>query len=155
MAQVLSQHLTDTDSCESKHFGSLSELHQFDSLAKRLATERHSPNLVFIFGETTQAFDRFLFLIGCHPIMTHGLGFEETSLALDKVHTHKKTCDESMKTWLRSFCCAKCLDWIDFRVLPNKSAKSFKFEIDKLIHDRWYVNVITSLEFLVFDAKLR
>ena len=151
MAQVVSQHLTDTDSSESKHFGSLSLLHQFDSLATRLATEQHSPKLAFVFGETTQAFERYLFLIGCHLIMTHGFGFEETCLALDKVHTHTRRCVDSTKDWLRSLCCAKCLDWIDFRVTPKNVVNSFEF--DKIIHDERCL--ISSLESLVLIGEVR
>jgi hypothetical protein len=50
-------------------------------------------------------------------IMSHGLGFEETYLAFRPLHGFFKNTsylEIPVENTLRAFCCAKCLNWIDF-----------------------------------------
>ena len=129
------QVITSTKQC----FGSLSEIHEFDTAANSLAYRRNNAITLFEIVDDVDSKLRSLYLIGCHLIMTYGLGFEETYLCFKRFHTvfeeHAANVGESFATWLRSFCCAKCLDWINFRVSPNKSSVSHQMHIDNFVHD--------------------
>ena len=135
----LSKFLDEHDqSSPSSYFGSLLEVYRFDLMAKGLTAHQQGSKLVYVFGQGLHSHERCLFLIGCHLMMTHGLGFEETCLSLKpvlkKVNLHDAPCGELLKAWLRSICCAKCLDWIDFTVSLRSSEKN-SFQVDKLIQD--------------------
>ena len=127
--------LTPTRNSNEKYFGSLSEVYRFNLTATEQMTRCLDSKTVFTIGNEVE---QGLFLIGCYLIMNHGLGFEETYLSFKPFHEHLRryapTCGESFETWLRSFCCAKCLGWIDFRVLPQASP----FHIDQFVHDDRY-----------------
>jgi hypothetical protein len=69
--------------------------------------------------------------------MTHGLGFEEAFLSFRSFHELFQSYAEgvSVENVLRAFCCAKCLNWIDFKAASdaeNKPSKSIN--IPEFIH---------------------
>ena len=127
--------LTPHGQTYGKYFGSLSEVHRFNSAATEQMTRCLDSKTVFKVGN---ALEQGLFLIGCYLIMNHGLGFEETYLSFKPFHEYLRryapTCGGSFETWLRAFCCAKCLGWIDFRLSPQASP----FHIDQFVHDDRY-----------------
>ena len=103
----------ERDSAQSAAgFGSLIEVHRFDQAARCL-TERGS-SIVFLIGPGINQQKRDLFLIGCHLILTHNLQFEEACLSLKRFpgFIDDKFSEWSLATGLRSFCCAKCMDWV-------------------------------------------
>ena len=57
-------------------------------------------------------------LIGCQLIISHEIGFEAACLAFRPFDALiQSQCNSillSFETLLRSVCCAKCLNWIDF-----------------------------------------
>ena len=114
----------------SDHTGSfqpsyLAAIYRFDERINKVSLTNDGKKLVFVTRRDTQSRVRLSFLIGCHLIMAHGLGFEETSLAfrpLWELHEHISCSEKSVEKSLRAFCCARCLNWIDF----GKSVKALE-----------------------------
>ena len=105
------------ESTEStQYFGSFSAIQRFCSVTAKMIDKDRDSSIVFEIESAIYCPIPGLFIIGCHLIMTHGLGFEETYLCFKPFHkylkSHPPKCGESFEAWLRAFCCAKCLDWI-------------------------------------------
>lgn len=137
---------TEIESSSPFFYGSLSELHRFDLAMKASngSDVRHrGSNTIFLICGSAAMHMQCLFLIGSHLIMAYGLGFEETFLCLRHCHVLVDAGDldykEIFANKLRAFCCAKCLDWIDFRVVMQK----LPVQIDKFVHDE-RCNTITN-----------
>ena len=130
-------HQTYNESHSGKYFGSISELHLFNVKAAKQMAEYCDSEIVFAAEHSIDARD--LFMIACHLIAVHGLGFEEIYLSLKPFHEYLRRCTplcgDSFECWLRSFCCAKCLDWIDFRVSTEYILGAMPIQIDKFVHD--------------------
>jgi hypothetical protein len=122
----------DDTSC---HFASLSDIHRFDSMVKSMTSNNFGIKLLFHISRDPALQTRVLFLLGCHMILTCGLGFEETYLSFRQFHqTFEQYCSArgaSVEQSLRALCCAKCSDWIDLRVCDATR----KCTIDKFVHD--------------------
>ena len=106
---------------ERLHF-CLEEIHQFDSKLVCLTKNQSVVKLIaFLARNQIQKLPQ-LFLLGCHLIMSHGLSFEETLLALRPARDPEAAALNSvLDNALRSVCCAKCLNWIEFNVdAPNE-----------------------------------
>jgi hypothetical protein len=73
--------------------------------------------------------------------MTQGLGFEETYLAFNSMREIFEIYPQSQTYFqksLRAICCAKCLNWIDFRELAVRNDSKSRIEIDEFMHyARW------------------
>ncbi len=70
-------------------------------------------------------------------IMTHGLGFEEAYLAFRSLYGlfEKTASDEmSVEKSMRAFCCAKCLNWIDFGQHTMGSTPDHPISLDESDH---------------------
>jgi hypothetical protein len=113
----------------SFHPSDLSEICRFDSNVKSLM--QLNPKLKLIVCATNEIPQQvhFAFLLGCHMIMTLGLGFEETYLAFRPLHNLfaiQSTEEMSLEKSLRAFCCAKCLNWIDFGQGPSSCCGKYR-----------------------------
>ena len=96
---------------------SLSEIFRFNAMVAKISKLDAGLKLVFCAGPFVQSQVQLAFLLGCHMIMTHGLGFEEAYLAFRPLYgLFEQTSSEEMSVEksMRAFCCAKCLNWIDF-----------------------------------------
>jgi hypothetical protein len=128
---------THFNDCIMTNFG-LSDIFRFDDIVRSEAAKNSSgfKQLVNIGSDpVTQA--RSSFFLGCHLIMSHGLGFEEAFLSLRPLHALFEQFSQmgyiSVENSLRAFCCAKCLNWIDFRISTGND-----IQIDRFVHDvRW------------------
>lgn len=115
------------------------EVYRFDLMAKR--TEDMNPNtkILFVLNSDLVTNNILSFLIGSHLIMSHGLGFEEAYLSLRPIVSHFKNESAndgmSVENLLRAFCCAKCLDWINFQISPGLESREKELQIDKIICD--------------------
>jgi hypothetical protein len=77
------------------------------------------------------------FLLGCYLILSTGLGFEEACLAFRPLSETIDRCIGNVvfKNSLRALCCAKCLNWIDFRRdSESETMLHQQIEIDEFIH---------------------
>lgn len=95
----------------------LSAIFHFDAMVKRILNQHLLHKIIFCAGKDLEYQIELSILLGCHLIMTHGLGFEETFLAFRPLNSFFKQTsflDISLENILRAFCCAKCLNWIDF-----------------------------------------
>lgn len=133
----------------ARTFPTLNSIYLFDDMAKTIENTHKDIKLFFVVKDDVDDKIIISFLIGCHLVMSHGLGFEETYLSFKPWHN---TFDQymshqgiSLKHLLRSFCCAKCLDWIDFGISPSVGFVS-QVMIDKLIHDEGYVAELTLIQ---------
>ena len=138
------QEIVLTPSTQEQHmcgeyFGSLLDVHRLNSTISELMATHHDTRIVFTIKSSIA---QGLFLIGCYLIMKHGLGFEETYLSFKPFHEHLKryapTCGETFESWLRSFCCAKCMGWIDCRV-TSPYMDSSPVLIDQFVHDDRFI----------------
>jgi hypothetical protein len=96
---------------------SLSEIFRFNAMVAKISKLYAGFKLIFCAGRFVQSKVQLAFLLGCHMIMTHGLGFEEAYLAFRPIYGlfEETSSDEmSVEKAMRAFCCAKCLNWIDF-----------------------------------------
>jgi hypothetical protein len=122
------------------HFASLSDIYRFNDMATKLA-ENTGLKLLFNISREVQWQTRISFLLGCHMIMFYGLGFEETYLSFKPLHAifekYESSHGLSVSKSLRAVCCAKCLNWIDFRLpdLQVKTNGSSIIQLDKFVHD--------------------
>ena len=128
----------NTETCSEMSLSTLGGIYVFDDLVKNLELRNKDVKLIFIVQEDSKLLIRSSFLFGCHMVMSRGLGFEETYLSFKPWHHifQQFYTDHgiSVEHYLRSFCCAKVLDWIDFRFTPSTRSVS-QVMIDKVIHD--------------------
>ena len=116
---------------------SLVEIFKFDSLMQR-ATSSHVGNAQILvctgLDQPSQA--RLLFNLGCHLLMSNGLGYEETLLAF-RPFTTLIASHGPGQVWAESFwraiCCAKCLNWIDFKPMQAEGTCAM-LNMDEYIH---------------------
>ena len=147
------------DSSTTMYLGSLSEIQFFNSKAAEYVAKYHDFESKIVFTTESTIDARELFMIGCHLIINHGLGFEETYLSLKPFNKYfsecSPICGDSFETWLRCFCCAKCLDWIDFRVSPQYTAGNHTIQIDKFIHDdRYPLSMLGTMQSVFTDFTI-
>ncbi len=140
IANLPSDHLSNVrqdDDCEIALF-CLSDIYRFDDTMRReIARSTAGLKQLVDIGTDPVIQARNSFFLGCHLIMSHGLGFEEAFLSLRSLHELFDQCyrknNISVEKSLRAFCCAKCLNWIDFRISTGND-----IQIDRLVHDaRW------------------
>ena len=118
----------------------LGDIFKFDEMASALERKHPRMKLVFHTGpnQTTQI--GMAFLMGCHLIMSHGVGFEETFLTFRNFHSISElkangSADISITSCWRAFCCAKCLAWIEFNKVVCDSVHDDKcIHIDEYMH---------------------
>jgi hypothetical protein len=124
---------------------SLSEIYQFDDLMKRSLLKARSLPLVVCAGAEPVQQVAIAFLLGCHLIMSQGHAFEEVVLALRPIQViHDKINQDigalgglAFNITLRAMCCAKCLEWIDFRKCSDgdePSTINCPIEMDEYLH---------------------
>jgi hypothetical protein len=113
---------------------SLSDIFRFDETMRKELSQISGLKLLVNIGSDIMTQARNTFLLGCHLIMSHGLGFEEAFLSLRPLHDlfdqFFQECAFSVEQSLRAFCCAQCLNWIDFRISASND-----IQIDRFIHD--------------------
>jgi hypothetical protein len=135
--QANERNKTQFDDSIMNIFG-LSDIFLFDDIMKsELAKNSFGFKQLVNIGSDPVTQARSSFLLGCHLIMSHGLGFEETFLSLRPLHAlfdqFSQMENISLENSLRAFCCAKCLNWIDFRISTEND-----IQIDRFVHDvRW------------------
>ena len=125
--------------------GSLSEVYQFDSSVKEMTRKNPEFRIVFSSGAGSELQVKTAFLIGCHMIMSHGIGFEETFLAFRPLHdkiesltvSNRGKLSVSFKSCLRAVCCAKCMNWVDFRDDLGVGGVIGKIPMDEYLHYAW------------------
>ncbi len=116
---------------------SLSKIFHFNEMVAKLSNIHASQKLVFCAGQDIQSQVQLAFLLGCRLIMTHGLGFEEAYLAfrpLSSLLERTSTDEISVEKSMRAFCCAKCLNWIDFGQQIDISSIEHPLCMDELDH---------------------
>jgi hypothetical protein len=114
---------------------SLESIFRFDIIIKSLLLKQTNRILVCPNNEThTQA--KILVLLGCHLIMSQGMGFEETVLAFRPLNTLLQANLRGVSSFeaiLRAMCCAKCLNWINFS-LEQTNKDDDGIQMDEYIH---------------------
>jgi hypothetical protein len=113
---------------------SLGHIFRFDDMVKGIQGGCSGQKILFCTGPELFRQIRIAYLIGCHLIMAHGLGFEETYLAFNSMRGRDDLCLEGrtfVQTSLRAVCCSKCLNWIDFRAEDHSTSR---IEMDEFIH---------------------
>jgi hypothetical protein len=120
----------------------LKDIFEFDQMACALERKDPATKIVYQAGSDWVSQSTLSFLIGCHMMISHGLGFEETYLAFGSIRSLlepssllRDTSRISVKSCLRAFCRAKCSDWITFKEqnedLPEKPGT---IHIDEYLH---------------------
>jgi hypothetical protein len=99
---------------------SVEDIFRFDQMACALETKNPTHKIVFQTKLDQHSQATHTFLMGCHMILSHGLGFEETFLAFRRLHSimdphPHNTPQISVKSCLRAFCRVKCSNWIIFK----------------------------------------
>jgi hypothetical protein len=119
----------------------LGDLLKFDDAIGAVERRRSRMKLVFQTGSDPKVQVQMAFMLGCHMIMSHGVGFEETCLAFKNLHTlfaETGASDEhgvSMRSCWRAICCAKALSWIDLkRAVFTNRADDRCIQIDEYLH---------------------
>ena len=118
---------------------SLEEVFRFDSVVQNtMARSPVGAQILICAGHEPSRQVRVLLLIGCHLIMSQGLGFEETVLAYRPFkdmlasHSPNETWQWLQDCW-RAMCCAKYLDWIDFSESQEEKIEG-AIHMDEYIH---------------------
>ena len=98
---------------------SLEDIFRFNELAMDLQQRSPTTKIVFQAGSDQFSQATFAFLVGCHLMLSHGLGFEETYLAVSRIPGAIEPRGQdlpsiSVRGCLRAFCRAKCHNWICF-----------------------------------------
>ena len=114
-------HVQTVERCPLAAYTSLSEIFKYNTVLSKLARGNPNNNFVIFTGPEPTMQVKLAFLVGCHLILEHGLGFEATYLALRPLHLlfDRNSVNQAMsvKAALRAFCCSKCL--IDFKNTPD------------------------------------
>jgi hypothetical protein len=119
--------------CAGEHF-SLQQTYRFDRSMDSLT--KKSPHHHFIACLSLNSTHRTsqLFLLGCHLIMSYKLSFEEALLALrPSRYSEDAALISALENSLRGFCCAKCLNWIDFNSDIPEDAQPY-LQMDEYMH---------------------
>jgi hypothetical protein len=130
---------TTTDSIYEKDISkvTLEEIYRFDEVIQHALSNDSGRNQVLIYAGLEPCRQiRVLFLLGCHLIMSQGLGFEETVLAYRpfKSLIAEQCCyEEWLEDGWRGLCCAKCLDWMDFSKFQDDQSES-GIQMDEYMH---------------------
>ena len=114
----------DTPELETFDPQGLGDIFRFDEMANALARKDSKLKLVFQTGADQRVQRSLTFLLGCHMILSHGVGFEEAYLAFRQLH-HLVEFDAENSVTIRScwraFCCAKVHGWVDFNPVLGPS----------------------------------
>ena len=99
---------------------SVEDIFRFDQMACALEERNLSHKIVFQSRLDWHSHATLAFLMGCHMMLSHGLGFEETYLAFRRLHTimdpePRNEPQITVKSCLRAFCRAKCSNWMIFK----------------------------------------
>jgi hypothetical protein len=133
---------------------SLGNIFKFDEMASALERKHPRMKLVFQTGPVPSTQIKMAFLMGCHMIMTHGIGFEETNLAFRNFRSlfgfeSHESADITIASCWRAFCCAKSLAWIEFnKVVCDYTHDDPCIHIDEYMHYARYVQHQFSLSAL-------
>ena len=114
---------------------SLGSVFRFDATMQSFLT-KHTKRVLVCPGYETNKQVKAIMLLGCHLIMSQGMGFEETILAfrpLNSLLQMKLRGISSFEAMLRAICCAKCLGWIHFR-LEHTEKPDAAIHMDEYIH---------------------
>jgi hypothetical protein len=114
---------------------SLEEVHRFDCFMRRAEILQPHLKLLVCAGDEPFRQMRTMLLLGCHLIISQGLGFEESFLdlkAFRSFHPMFETHFACLESVFRAVCCAKCLNWIDFSL--DASECSARIQMDEYIH---------------------
>jgi hypothetical protein len=115
---------------------SLSDIYAFSEMMQRVS--RLGPSVRFLCaGVDPEQQVALAFLLACHMIMTNGLGFEEAYLLFKPLYETIDRCigNLAFTSSLRALCCAKCLNWIDFRNdSENGTMVHGRMDMDEAIH---------------------
>ena len=114
---------------------SLEEFFHFDAIVQN--TLRRQAHRVTVFaGLDPNRQTRTLMLLGCHMVMSQGMGFEEAFLIFrplrSLIQNHLKGIS-AFEILLRAICCAKCLNWINFGLSGNIRSENC-IHMDEFIH---------------------
>jgi hypothetical protein len=124
----------------------------FDVMACALEAKCPTQKVVFHSSHDQRAQGTLAFLLGCHMMLSHGLGFEETYLAFRRLHSlmdpqSRDGPQISVKSCLRAFCRAKCSNWIIFKDLAASPSES-----NLSIHIRTYLHYARSFSIQVITC---
>jgi hypothetical protein len=128
-----------TDSMYEKDISkvTLEEIYRFDEIIKNaMANDSRHDQVLICAGLEPCRQVRVLFLLGCHLIMSQGLGFEETVLAyrpFKSLIADHCSDDVRLEEYWRGLCCAKCLAWIDFNKCQDDQSES-GIQMDEYMH---------------------
>jgi hypothetical protein len=114
---------------------SLEEMFNFDVTMQNLA-RRQANRVLVCTGFDTNRQARTLMLLGCHMVISQGMGFEETFLIFRPMQSTLKTHligISAFEVLLRAICCAKCLNWINFGLDSNNRPANC-VQMDEFIH---------------------
>ena len=121
----------------SFHPSYLTAIYKFGASISKISSLNEHKKMVFFTSRDIQSQSKLAFLLGCHLIMAHGLGFEETCLAfvpIWKMHEHICLIVRSVEKSLRAFCCARCLNWIDFGKTFKALDKKETIDVEEFEH---------------------
>ena len=117
---------------------SLEEVYRFDGILR--AGLKTSSRILVCAGNRAHHQIRICLLLGCHLMISQGLGFEETILTFRPMHAmFASSCTGvlSIEQYLRAVCCAKCLKWIDFQEkqsVQNNGEMKSEIQMDEYMH---------------------
>ncbi len=123
------------DVAENTFSFSLEAIFCFNIMMQKLLT-RQTKHVLVCPGNETNAQVKTLMLLGCHLVMSQGMGFEETVLAFRPLNTLLQMNlrgISSFESILRAVCCAKCLSWIQFG-LDQASKTDDGIQMNEYIH---------------------
>ena len=124
---------------------SLGDIFKFDEIASSLQRKHPRMKLVFQAGEDKAIQLKVVFLLGCHMMMRHDCGFEETYLSFKGMQSlFDSKAPESADTvsitscW-RAFYCAKRLNWMEFDTVATETTCDNRcIHMDEYMHyARW------------------
>jgi hypothetical protein len=118
----------------------MEDIYDFDEMACAFEAKYPTQKIVFQTGSDHGSQATIALLMGCHMMLRHGLGFEETYLAFRRLHSiiDPQPLNElriSVKSCLRAFCRAKCSEWITFKdPVEGSPDKPGSINIDEYLH---------------------
>jgi hypothetical protein len=115
---------------------SVEDIFRFDQMACALEARNPTHKIVFQSRLDQHSQAILVFLMGCHMMLSHGLGFEETYLAFGCLHRIMDPGPQiSVKSCLRAFCRAKCSNWITFKgPMTASPGDNHSIHIEKYLH---------------------
>jgi hypothetical protein len=118
----------------------LEDIYEFDRIACAVEATYPTKRIVVPTGSDSSSRATIAFLMGCHMMLSHGLGFEETYLAFRRLHSIMDPQSSNgpqitVKSCLRAFCRAKCFQWITFQdPSENSPDTQGSIQIDEYLH---------------------